>query len=172
MAEECGVDALTGHPRSAGQGFRGHSDWSVIAAVKDILTIPVIGNGDITKPADALQMLNQTGCDGVMIGRAAIGNPFIFNDIQSLLEGMPEPERSLAQHFTVMKRYLKDSVTYLGEHRACLMMRSRLGWFVKGLHGSSQFRKSISCVSTLAEAMSAIEKYEDLLMKAGIQGRL
>ena len=171
MAEDCGVDALAVHPRSAAQGFRGHADWTIIAAVKNALQIPVIGNGDIVVADDALRMLAQTGCDGVMIGRAAIGNPFIFEAIRSLLEGKTAPERTLAQQFDVMKHYLRDSVTYLGEHRACLMMRSRLGWFVKGLHGSSQFRKSITRISTLGEAMAAIEAYENRLKSAGTQDR-
>ena len=163
MAEACGIDALTIHPRSASQGFRGKSDWSLIAAVKRVLKIPVIGNGDIIDAEDALRMLSQTGCDGVMIGRAAIGNPFIFSSIRARLAGQKPTEPTLTQHFAVMKRYLRDSVAYLGEHQACLMMRSRLGWFVRGLHSSSLFRKAITQVSTLEEAMTAIKDYEILL---------
>lgn len=163
MAEACGIDALTIHPRSAAQGFRGQSDWSLIGAVKRALKIPVIGNGDIVAAEDALRMLSQTGCDGVMVGRAAIGNPFIFSAILALLDDRKPSSPSLARHFNVMKRYVKDSVTYLGERQACLMMRSRLGWFVKGLYGSSQFRKSITQVGNQAEALTAIEGYEAML---------
>jgi len=167
MAEACGVDAVTIHPRSATQGFRGKSDWSLIGAVKRALKIPVIGNGDIVTAKDALHMLSQTGCDGVMVGRAAIGNPFIFSAIRSLLNGQEPARPSLHHHFNVMKRYVEDSVKYLGERQACLMMRSRLGWFVKGLYGSSQFRKSITQVSTRAEALAAIEGYEEMLTAKG-----
>jgi nifR3 family TIM-barrel protein len=163
MAEDCGVDALTVHPRSASQGFRGRSDWTLIAAVKRILKIPVIGNGDVVVADDALRMLSQTACDGVMVGRAAIGNPFIFSAILDRLEGREPDPPSLERHFGAMKRYLRDSVAFLGERQACLMMRSRLGWFVKGLHGSSQFRKAITQVSTMAAAMAAIEGYERML---------
>jgi len=151
IAEACGVDALAIHPRSAAQGFR--------------LNIPVIGNGDIATAEDAFRMLSQTGCDGIMIGRAAIGNPFIFSAVLALLNGHVPAAPTRSQHFNVMKRYLKDSVDYLGERPACLMMRSRLGWFVKGLHGSSQFRKAITTVSTLAETMAAIDRYENQLAK-------
>jgi nifR3 family TIM-barrel protein len=163
QAEDCGVDALTIHPRSASQGFRGHSDWTLIAAVKNSLQIPVIGNGDIGTAEDALRMLSETGCDGVMVGRAAIGNPFIFAAILARLEGRQPQAPTLGQHFRVMKRYLRDSVAYLGERQACLMMRSRLGWFVKGLHASSQFRKTIALVGTMDEALAAIEAYERML---------
>ena len=157
------MDALTVHPRSASQGFRGRSDWALIAAVKRMLKIPVIGNGDIVEAEDALRMLSQTACDGIMVGRAAIGNPFIFSAILARLEGREPDSPSLERHFGVMKRYLTDSVAFLGERQACLMMRSRLGWFVKGLHGSSQFRKAITQVSTMASAMAAIEAYERML---------
>ena len=163
MAEDCGVDALTVHPRSASQGFRGRSDWTLIAAVKRILKIPVIGNGDVVVADDALRMLSQTACDGVMVGRAAIGNPFIFSAILDRLEGREPDPPSLERHFGAMKRYLRDSVAFLGERQACLMMRSRLGWFVKGLHGSSQFRKAITQVSTMTAAMAVIEGYERML---------
>ena len=163
MAETCGVDALTIHPRSASQGFRGKSDWSLIATIKQALSIPVIGNGDIVRAEDAIHMLSLTGCDGIMVGRAAIGNPYIFSAIRSRLAGETPVGTTLADHFEVMKRYLRDSVAYLGERKACLMMRSRLGWFVKGLHGSSQFRKAITRVSSLEEAMAAIEHYENVL---------
>jgi nifR3 family TIM-barrel protein len=165
MAQDCGVDAIIIHPRSASQGFRGHSDWALIAALKKALQIPVIGNGDIVTADDALRMIAETGCDGVMVGRAAIGNPFIFSAILARLEGRPIQEPTLEQHFGVMKRYLRDSVAYLGERQACLMMRSRLGWFVKGLHGSSQFRKAITKVSTEEEALATIEAYERQLGK-------
>jgi len=163
LAEDSGVDALTVHPRSASQGFRGRSDWRLIAAVKNILQIPVIGNGDILVAEDALRMISTTGCDGVMVGRAAIGNPFIFSAILARMEERPAETPTLEQHFRVMKRYLRDSVAYLGERQACLMMRSRLGWFVKGLHGSSRFRAMITQVSTMDEALAVIERYEHML---------
>jgi nifR3 family TIM-barrel protein len=168
IAETCGIDALTIHPRSAAQGFRGKADWSLIATIKQALNIPVIGNGDVATAEDALRMVSQTGCDGVMIGRAAIGNPFIFSAVLALLNGRVPAAPTRAQHFNVMRRYLGDSVAYLGERPACLMMRSRLGWFVKGLHGSSQFRKSITAVSTLEETMAAIDRYEEQLAKEAV----
>lgn len=164
MAEECGVDALAVHPRTASQGFRGRADWRVIAAVKQQVGIPVIGNGDIQNPQDALDMFAQTGCDAVMIGRAAIGNPWIFSGIRARLEnreGYTPP--GLEQRFEGMLRYLRASVQYFGETHACYMMRSRLGWFVKGMRHASFFREAIKKISTEQQAVDIIRRYQQTL---------
>jgi nifR3 family TIM-barrel protein len=165
IAESCGVDALAVHPRTATQGFSGQADWSIIAAIKKQVKIPVIGNGDIVTAADAVRMLQQTGCDGVMIGRMAIGYPWIFSQVLASLQGQPAPTVSIELRFTTMKRYLCHSVEYIGEQFACPMMRSRLAWFVKGLPNASQFRKSITQISSEKEALDLIEKYEQSLVQ-------
>ena len=159
LAEACGVDAVAVHPRTATQGFRGVADWSIIAAVKKALGIPVIGNGDVTSPARALRMLSETGCDGVMVGRAAIGNPMIFSQILSAVRGVPAVEIDDRRRFAMMIDYLADSVRYLGESTACLMMRSRLCWFVKGMPSAGQFRKAIRFVESQAEAEMLIRQF-------------
>lgn len=163
IAETTGVDAITVHPRTATQGFRGRADWSLIAKIKNRISIPVIGNGDILTPEDALRMKKETGCDAVMIGRAAIGNPWIFSQIQSLVDGKKGVAPNLVERFEVMTRYLKSSVRIFGEQRAIRMMRSHLGWFVKGLRNSSKFRESIKRISTEKEALTLIEEYKDVL---------
>ncbi|MCP4347229.1 MAG: tRNA dihydrouridine synthase DusB [Desulfobacterales bacterium] len=160
IAEKCGVDAITVHPRTGTQGFRGVADWSVIGAVKKHVSIPVIGNGDIVIPEDAVKMQNQTNCDAIMIGRAAMGNPWIFSQVLALIRGEPVPPVDILQRFEIMKRYLRASVKYFGEKNACYMMRSRLGWFAKGLPHSSRFRESIKQVLTENEAAKLIEVYE------------
>lgn len=159
IAETCGVDALTVHPRTATQGFRGKADWSIIAAVKKRVSIPVIGNGDIFDPDAALKMFETTGCDGIMIGRAAIGNPMIFSQVRARLDGRAPPAVSIDARSEMMIRYLRASVEYIGEAHACRMMRSRLGWFVKGLRDSSRFRESIRWISTEREAEALIREY-------------
>lgn len=163
MAESCGVDAIAIHPRTATQGFGGHADWTVIRELKKRVSVPVVGNGDIFRADDAIDMLAQTGCDAIMIGRMAIGNPLIFSRVQARLRGETEPEADLDQRFDIMKRYLRESVKYFGEEIACRMMRSRLCWFVKGLHNSSQFRKSINHISTETEALQRIDSYKNSL---------
>ncbi len=165
IAETCGVDAITVHPRTSTQGFRGTADWSVITEMKNRIDIPVIGNGDIVKSDDAVAMLNTTGCDGVMIGRIAIGNPWIFSQTLAQLQGQPILQVDLASRFEVMVQYLRLSVEYSGEKPACYMLRSRLGWFVKGLPHSSNFRESIKHISFEAEALELIDAYRHKLMQ-------
>ena len=133
----------------------------MIGAVKKAVAIPVIGNGDITEPEDALRMRRSTGCDGVMVGRAAIGAPWLFSQITALERGEAVPRETLAVRISTMIRYLDASVAYLGEDTACRMMRSRLGWFVKGLPHSSRFRTSIKHVATRREALALIEAYRE-----------
>ena len=164
LAQECGMDAIAIHPRTATQGFGGHADWRLIADIKKNISIPVIGNGDIEHPADAIRMIQETGCDAVMIGRAAIGHPLIFKQILAMLSGN-QYDINLAQRFAVMIKYLKNSVKYFGEKHACRIMRSRLCWFVKGLQGSSKFRKSITRISSEEEALSLLKSYMEVLQK-------
>jgi len=163
IAESCGVDAITIHPRTAKQGFSGHSDWALIAKLKKKVNVPVIGNGDIFCADDAIAMMEQTRCDAVMIGRMAIGNPWIFSDVLVRMRGEAEPTADLQHRFEIMTRYVQESVKYLGEEIACRMMRSRLCWFAKGLRNSSQFRKSINHISTETEALHRIEAYKESL---------
>ena len=159
LMEDCGVDALTLHPRFATQGFSGDADWRLIAALKQAVRIPVIGNGDVFQPPLALEMLRQTGCDGVMIGRGAIGNPWIFQQILDLLAGrtasLPthaERRRLIMQHFTL----LSQSV---GEARAAVQMRGLLLRYTKGLPGSAGFRGRLTRVEDLPTLIGALDGF-------------
>jgi nifR3 family TIM-barrel protein len=170
IAQECGVDAIAVHPRTARQGFSGNADWDLIARVKDQSDIPIIGNGDINSADDALRMFKETGCDAVMIGRGAIGNLFIFHQINELLAGQPLPAINVARRFDIMRRYLRASVQYLGENRACPMMRSRLGWFSKGLPQASRFRHAVRQVASESEALKLIDAFEGQLIADEVHG--
>jgi len=163
IAQDCGVDAVAVHPRTAKQLFAGQADWSVIAAVKQKLSIPVIGNGDIFSARDAMNMLAETGCDAIMIGRKAIGNPAIFRQVLARIIGNENAAEDLAERFDIMIQYLKASVEYLGEEPACRMMRSRLGWFTKEMHNSTKFRESIKHLSSEQEGIELINAYKNSL---------
>ena len=165
IAQNEGVDAIAIHPRLASQAFKGRADWRVISEIKRLVSIPVIGNGDIVTARDAVQMAMETGCDAVMIGRTAIGNPWIFKQISTLLAGGDFPETDLASRFHMMTRYLTSSVAYFGEEHACRIMRSRLPWFVKGLPHARRFRESIKHLSTEEEAMELMRRYRESLEK-------
>jgi tRNA-dihydrouridine synthase len=129
------------------------------------VSVPVIGNGDITSPAKAVEMIKKTGCDAVMVGRAAMAGPQIFSRINAELKGQPVPKFDVIRHFASMKRYLDASVAYSGESVACRLLRSRLAWLVKGLPGSTAFRIAVKKIETRDEALKLIEDYEIRVMK-------
>lgn len=165
LAQDEGVDAIAFHPRTAVQAFRGHSDWSLIRRLKDIVSIPVIGNGDIQTAEDAGRMVDETGCDAVMIGRAAMANPFLLSQVESFLETGAYPCPAQADIFRKMERLIHLYVDYFGEGVACKMLRGRLTWFVKGLPGCSGFRKELSNLNSKSHALALIASYEHRLMR-------
>jgi len=165
IAQNCGLDAVAIHPRTAKQGFSGEADWELIKKIKKNTDIPVIGNGDIKTFEDALNMLNQTNCDAVMIGRAAISNPFIFKEINQALKGETPSKTSIEEHFFVMKFYFESTIKHLGEEIACKMMRSRLSWFVRSLPHNNSFKEKIKNISGHNEGLEIIEDYKLKLTK-------
>ena len=164
LAQDCGVDAIAVHPRTAGQLFRGRADRSIIAAVKKSVGIPVIGNGDIISARNALKMMEETGCDAVMIGRKAIGDPAIFSRVMARMNGEEPSRQGLSQRFDIMTHYFKASVEYIGEESACRMMRSRLGWFTRGMRNSSKFREAIKHLASEEEGIELIGAYRNSLL--------
>lgn len=163
IAETLGVDAVILHPRTAGQGFGGRADWSLIAALKQRTGLPVIGNGDISCPADARRMLDETRCDAIMVGRAAMAAPWIFGQINACLKGEPVCEPTLEDRFDVMLHYIGAMVDHYGEPQACRVMRSRLGWFTKAMPHGIRFRESIRQIFTENQARTAVLDYRDYL---------
>ena len=167
MAETNGVDAVVFHPRSALQGFRGRADWSLIKNLKEHISIPVLGNGDIVSPQDGVRMIHETGCDAVMVGRAAMGNPFILSQIDHLLIGTPEQAFSREDVFRMMETLIAGYVDYFGGRKACRMLRSRLVWFVRGWPECSRFRRDMTLIQTHEDALYLIHTYEQTLQQKG-----
>jgi len=164
IAERCGVNALAVHPRSAAQGFTGNADWSIIRQVKQAVTIPVIGNGDVRTADDALRMLEETGCDGVMIARGALGNPWLFSQILAALAGRAPKAVALSDRFDLMAAYVDACVDHYGEIHAYRMLRSRLGWFVRGLPMAGRFRESIKQLSSHRDVLQRLQAYHRLII--------
>jgi nifR3 family TIM-barrel protein len=160
IAEEEGVDVLIVHPRTADQGFGGHSDWEVIQEVKRRLKIPVIGNGDIRSPEDALRMMKETRCDGVMVGRASLGNPWIFRDILSLmLANAKQAGPSVIEREAMIRRHLDMELTYIGETQGLRTFRKHLLWYTKGLKGSASLRQKLGETHEKGALLDAVGRY-------------
>jgi len=169
MAEDAGVDAVAIHPRTALQGFGGRADWSLIARLKQCVSIPVVGNGDVRTPDDVVRMQRETGCDAVMVGRASIGNPWIFTQALELLHSRRPRSPDLSERLHGTLRYIDNSVNHFGEARAVRMMRSRVPWFVKGLPGCSRFRSSIIRLKSRQEMRDAVQAYFEGLQTSDVQ---
>jgi nifR3 family TIM-barrel protein len=165
-AESAGVAAVTVHARTKAQGFAGNADWGMIEVVKKSVNIPVIGNGDVRSGLDAKRMMDQTGCDGVMIGRAIQGYPWIFREARQFLEtGIAPAHPSPEERRAIMLRHLNDMVTLLGENVGVIEMRKHLCWYTKGLHGATEFRTTINHLATVQEVRQEIGNYFKNLQK-------
>ena len=142
IVEDCGADAITVHPRTADQGYSGHADWKIIASVKKAVKIPVIGNGDIRQPQDAVKMLQETSCDAVMVGRGALGNPWIFRGIVGALCGQTiDYLPSLSQRSEMIENHWRMEAGSFGEKLAGKSFRKHILWYTKGLDNSHHFRE-------------------------------
>lgn len=161
-AEAAGAQAITVHARTRAQGYSGHANLDVIKAVKEAVSIPVIGNGDVIDGPSAKYMLDYTGCDAVMIGRGALGNPWIFREIEAYLKDGTILERPTHQEIKEMMLAHLDSLVQLkGEKVACLEMRSHGPWYLKGIPHASELRAVLSKTSTQKEFNKAVIEFFD-----------
>lgn len=152
-----GASAITVHGRTREQYYSGSADWKIIAAVKRAVDIPVIGNGDVTDAASAMAMLKETGCDFVMIGRAALGNPWIFREISAAWRGRDvPPPPGPDEKKTVMLAHFRALADLKGEYAAVREMRKHVGWYVKGQPGSAAFRGRVNSITDADELEKAI----------------
>jgi nifR3 family TIM-barrel protein len=161
IAQEEGCDAVTLHPRSRSQMFEGKADWSRIAQLKQALRIPVIGSGDLFSAADLVAMLEQTGCDAVMVARGAMGNPWIFREAEALalLQGEAPPPVTAAERLAAARRHLSLFSEWEGDRVALMEMRKHLSWYSKGLPGAAQFRAAVNRIEEAPELIGAMEEF-------------
>ena len=161
--EAAGGAAVAVHGRTRDQFYSGKADWDLIRKVKEAVTIPVIGNGDIFSGEDAVRMLKETGCDMVMIARGALGNPWIFEEALALWKGETPPARpTIEERVRVMKEHFTDLMSVKGEYAAVREMRKHASWYTKGLHGSAAMRRRINSIESAGEL---IREFESLANK-------
>ena len=159
IAEDEGADAVTLHPRTRNQMFEGHSDWNQITALTESLQIPVLGSGDLFTAADVVDMLQQTGCAGVMVARGALGNPWIFRQALRLRSGAPVLPLLPEERFAVAKRHLELFIADIGERIAVREMRKHLCWYAKGINGAAHFRGAVNRLESLVEIEAAMREF-------------
>ncbi len=159
IAESCGVAAVAVHGRTREQYYSGKADWDIIAAVKGAVKIPVIGNGDVVDAFSAKALIEQTGCDGVMIGRAAQGNPWIFKEVVTYLEtGVIPPKPTPEQVKDTVIRHAKLQLEYKGEYTGVREMRKHLSWYTAGYPNSARFRQMINSMESMDQLIASVEE--------------
>lgn len=159
IAEAAGVAAIAVHGRTRAQYYSGHADWDVIRQVKEAVQIPVIGNGDVIDGESAKRLFDETGCDGIMIGRAAQGNPWIFREVKAYLEtGHTPPRPTNAEKRELILRHAALQLEYKGEYTGVREMRKHLAWYTVGMPHSAQFRQQINSMERMEELVAGVEE--------------
>lgn len=159
LLEQSGVSLLTLHARTRSQYYEGRADWQAIAKLKQRVSIPVIGNGDVTCAEDALRMMEQTRCDGVAVGRAAQGNPWIFEEIALALRGLPARRVDAQERLSVVMRHAKLLAALKGEAVAVREMRRHTACYVRGLPGAARLRTRVNAVTRMGELESLMSAF-------------
>ena len=167
--QEAGAEVLTLHPRTRTQMYKGEAQWHEIAAVKEALDIPVIGNGDLKTVDDALRMLHETHCDGLMIARGSFGNPWIFQRVRDALEGRePRPAPTSAERLEVAMHHAALQSEIQGDsRRTAVEFRKHLGWYVRGMSGAAALRRRLHEIESMDQIREIFDEYQDPMVAVG-----
>ena len=162
VCERAGASAITVHPRTRSQGYSGIADWSIIKSVKENVSIPVIGNGDITDIYKARKMLDETGCDLIMIGRGVLGNPWLIKEINAyLLDGTIIPKPTEVERIDMCLKHLDYLSKIKSEKLACLEIRSHIGWYLKGIRGAKIVKEKIYTTTKLCDIITILTEFKE-----------
>lgn len=164
VIEKAGASAICVHPRTRSQGYRGEADWSIIKAVKDNVNIPVIGNGDIKTPEDAKRMLDETGCDAIMIGRGVLGNPWLIEQTVAYLNGDLVSQPNRLDRVDMCIKHLNYLSVVKDEKVARLEIRNHIGWYFKGLPGANEIKNKVYHCDSIHDIMQVLMSYREELL--------
>lgn len=164
ICEEAGASAICVHPRTRSQGYSGKADWSIIKAVKEVVSIPVIGNGDILNIYDAKRMIDETGCDAIMIGRGVLGNPWLIKQINAYLDdGTILPNPTMTERIDMCLEHLNNLNELKCEKLAVLEIRSHIAWYLKGLPKSNEIKNKIFLCNKISDIIEILVEYKNYI---------
>ena len=161
IVEKAGASAICVHPRTRSQGYSGIADWTIIKLVKENVSIPVIGNGDIKSPEDARRMLNETGCDAVMIGRGVLGNPWIIENTINFFDGKAVKNPSSIERIDMCLKHLSYLKELKDEKQACLEIRNHIGWYLKGIKGANDVKNNDYKTTNICDIISILKEFKE-----------